>query len=104
MPLLLIPSWAEQLLSIDCLSVAYRLPLMQICSAIMDMGPGPGPMPKKGAVPAAVGRPFWAMGPRPGPYPLWLRTWASSQGNKQEGINTYSAQEGINSKDNIIDI
>ena len=26
-----------------CLSIAYRLPLMPICSAIMDMGPGPGP-------------------------------------------------------------
>ena len=30
-------------LSIDCLLIAYRLPLMPISSAIIDMGPGPGP-------------------------------------------------------------
>ena len=28
------------ILPIDCLLIAYRLPLMPICSAIMDMGPG----------------------------------------------------------------
>ena len=26
-----------------CLSIAYCLPLMHICSAIIDIGPGPGP-------------------------------------------------------------
>ena len=50
-----------------CLSIAFWLPLMRICSAIMAMGPGP--------------------------YPLWLSIWAS-QGNKQEGINSYSAKKG----------
>ena len=32
------------ILPIDCLLIAYRLPLMPICSAIIDMGPGPGPI------------------------------------------------------------
>ena len=32
------------ILPIDCLLIAYRLPLMPICSATMDMGPGPGPI------------------------------------------------------------
>ena len=39
LPLLLIPSWAlaiAQRLPVDC-------PLMHICLAIMDVGPGPGP-------------------------------------------------------------
>ena len=38
---------------------------MPICSAIMDMGPGLGPGPKKVAVPAVVGAPFLGLGPRP---------------------------------------
>ena len=37
--------WAQD----HTLAIAYRLPLMPICSAIMDMGPGTGP--KKGAAP-----------------------------------------------------
>ena len=37
--------------------------MMPICSAIVDMGPGPGP--KKGAVLAAVGVPFLGLGPGP---------------------------------------
>ena len=45
------------ILPIDCLLIAYRLPLMPICSAIMDMGPGPGPGP------AAFGP--WVRGPGP---------------------------------------
>ena len=32
------------ILPIDCLLIAYRLPSMPICSAIIDMGPGPGPI------------------------------------------------------------
>ena len=32
------------ILPIDCLLIAYRLPLMPICSAIIDMGLGPGPI------------------------------------------------------------
>ena len=35
------------ILPIDCLLIAYWLPLMHICSAIMDMGPGPGPKAQK---------------------------------------------------------
>ena len=35
------------ILPIDCILIAYRLSLMLICSAIMDMGPGPGPRAQK---------------------------------------------------------
>ena len=34
-------------LRIDCWLIAYWLPLMHICSAIMDMGPGRGPRAQK---------------------------------------------------------
>ena len=49
---------------------------MPICSAIMDMGTGPGPGLKKGAAPAAVGAHF--LGPGPGP----ISTMAEHMGIK----------------------
>ena len=55
------------ILPIDCLSIAYRLPLMPICSAIMDMGPGPGPRAQKLLGRDLGDRSFWALGPGPGP-------------------------------------
>ena len=69
----------------------------------MDMGPGPGPRPKKGAVPFAAGASFLGPGPGPGPISI-MAAHMASQSNKQEGINSYSAQNGINSKGNLIDI
>ena len=44
-----------------CLSIAYRLPLMPICSARMDMGPGPGPGPQKDCSAAGVLFGRWAL-------------------------------------------
>ena len=57
------------ILPIDCLLIAYRLPLMPICFAIMDMGPGPDHRAQKGrwAGPGPGPHPFWALGPGPGP-------------------------------------
>ena len=55
------------ILPIDCLLIAYRLPLMPICSAIMDMGPGPGPRAQKLLGRGLGARSFWALGPGPGP-------------------------------------
>ena len=55
------------ILPIDCLLIAYRLPLMPICSAIMDMGPGPIAQKRRGPGPGPAQRPFWALGPDPGP-------------------------------------
>ena len=53
------------ILPIDCLLIAYRLPLMPICSAIMDMGPGPGPRAQTLRAP-----------PAPAPQLLGLGPWA----------------------------
>ena len=52
-----------------CLSAAYRLPLMRICSAIMDMGLGAGPGQRKDA--SGRTAPF-GPGPGPGPGPIIL--------------------------------
>ena len=49
------------ILPIDCLLIAYRLPLMPICSAIMDMGPGPGPRAQKLLGWDLGDRSFWAL-------------------------------------------
>ena len=68
------------ILPIDCLSIACRLPLMHICSTIVDMTWGT----------AAFGP--WAR--VPSPYPLWLDICASRAVNRpsigiQYGICTY---------------
>ena len=52
---------------IDCILIAYRLPLMHICLAIMDMGPGPGTRAQKLLGRDLGDRSFWALGPGPGP-------------------------------------
>ena len=44
---------------------------------------GRGPGPERAQFPTLWWRPFWAQGPGPGPYPLWLNIWASRAINKQ---------------------
>ena len=53
------------ILLVDCLLIAYRLPLMPICSAIIDMGSGPEEL----NIPGTLLGP-WARGPGPGPGPI----------------------------------
>ena len=67
-----------------CLLIAYRLPLMPICPAIMDMGPGRGPMAQKERWARSRARALFGPWARvPGPYPLWLGTWASRAIDRQ---------------------
>ena len=87
LPVLSVPSWA--------LAIAYRLPLMFICSAIMGMGLGPGPGLKKGATPAAAG----AASKPTARHPQIDTQYAMPKKGK-----IARAQAGINSKGNIIDI
>ena len=61
---------------------------MRICSAMVDMGPGPGPGTKKGAVPTAVGAPFLGPGPRPAPISIMAKHMRI-KGN-QQAINKQS--------------
>ena len=73
------------------LYIAYRLPLMYICLAIMDIGPGPRPKARGTGSPRTRPKAPWAS--VVGPYPRWLTICASRQSvcsTVQSGTVRYS--------------
>ena len=49
---------------------------MHVCSATIDMDPGPGPGTKKAAVPVAVGAPFAGISVRALPYSAHVNAYS----------------------------